>query len=184
MFPAWCSVFGSGGKFKSPKRWSVATWVTLGACGRAQLKFLGNLHSTCQRPRTVCFTPSRTAICNDGAQSLRSLGSGCRCASALRDQPQIRSVHRVCQNRPLFRIRASTVDLKIQLRAMQSTIQQRRFSRGANYRCSAPLPTPGLSATLKLSTNGLRGSWPDWYREVLVLYLKRPRVKIDRSDAL
>jgi hypothetical protein len=30
MFPAWCSVFGSGGKFKSPsKKWSVATWVTL-----------------------------------------------------------------------------------------------------------------------------------------------------------
>jgi hypothetical protein len=42
MFPAWCSEFGSGGKFKSPsRRWSGVTWVTLGACRRAQLKFLG-----------------------------------------------------------------------------------------------------------------------------------------------
>jgi hypothetical protein len=32
------------------------TWVTLGACRRGQLKFLGNLHSTCRRPRTVCLT--------------------------------------------------------------------------------------------------------------------------------
>jgi hypothetical protein len=32
MFPAWCSEFGSGGKFKSPsKRWSDATWVN-GLC--------------------------------------------------------------------------------------------------------------------------------------------------------
>ena len=30
MFPAWCSEFGSGGKFKSPsQRWSGATWATL-----------------------------------------------------------------------------------------------------------------------------------------------------------
>jgi hypothetical protein len=29
--------------------------------------------------------------------------------------------------------------------AMQSTIQHRGFSRGAKYRCFAPLPTPGSS---------------------------------------
>ncbi len=57
MLPAWCSEFGSGSKVKSPsKRWSGSTWVTHGACRRVQLRFLGNLHSTCQRPKTVCFT--------------------------------------------------------------------------------------------------------------------------------
>jgi hypothetical protein len=42
MFPAWCSEFGSGGKFKSPsKRWSDVTWVTLGACRESTTEILG-----------------------------------------------------------------------------------------------------------------------------------------------
>ena len=53
MFPAWCSEFGSGGKFKSSsKRWSGATWVTLrvkpdkGRSSREGLGFWSLSHAT------------------------------------------------------------------------------------------------------------------------------------------
>jgi hypothetical protein len=115
-----------------------------------QLKFLGNLHSTCQRPRTVCFTRSGLlyAMMAPRASGLSDLDTAVR----LRYE-----ISRKFAPEPDFQNRSRSPNTKwwpllanpmYGLCSPQSSSED--FLEGANHRCSDP-PTPGLSAIRKES---------------------------------